>query len=81
MTSTNNETASSTGGSAAIAYFERDGSPLRMSLFAHALRLTRNCADTEDLLQETMVERRCAPASGHRSGNSIHLNSVAGGAT
>src|SRR5277367_6086834 len=56
MTSTIYETASSTGDSAAIAYFERDVVPLRVSLFGHALRLTRNCVDAEDLLQETMVK-------------------------
>ena len=56
MTSTIYETASSTGDSAAIAYFERDVALLRESLFGHALRLTRNCVDAEDLLQETMVK-------------------------
>jgi RNA polymerase sigma-70 factor, ECF subfamily len=56
MTSTIYETASSTGDSAAIAYFERDVVPLRESLFGHALRLTRNWVDAEDLLQETMVK-------------------------
>jgi hypothetical protein len=39
------ETASNTGDSAAIAYFERGVVPLRLSLTGHALRLTRNCID------------------------------------
>jgi hypothetical protein len=46
MTSTSYETASNTGDSAAIAYFEREVVPLRVSLTGrHALRLTRNCID------------------------------------
>jgi RNA polymerase sigma-70 factor (ECF subfamily) len=40
----------------AIAHFERDVAPLRASLFGHALRMTRNCSDAEDLLQDTMLK-------------------------
>ncbi len=35
--------------------FERDTAPLLDSLYAAALRMTRNPADAEDLLQETMM--------------------------
>ena len=56
MISTICENASDTGGSAAIAHFERDVASLRGSLFGHALRMTRNCADAEDLLQDTMLK-------------------------
>ena len=56
MTSITCETASGTGDPAVIACFERDVVPLRMSLFGHALGMTRNCVDAEDLLQETMVK-------------------------
>jgi RNA polymerase sigma-70 factor (ECF subfamily) len=41
---------------ALIACFERDVVPLRVSLFGHALRMTRNRVDAEDLLQETMAK-------------------------
>ena len=56
MTFPNCETTSRTGDSAVIASFERDVVPLRVSLLGHALRITRNCVDAEDLLQETMVK-------------------------
>ena len=62
MTSATYEAISSTGGSANVTYFERDVVPLRTSWrFCHALRPTRNCVDAEDLPQETVVERGCAP--------------------
>ncbi len=38
------------------ARFERDAIPLMDQLYSGALRLTRNPADAEDLLQETMVK-------------------------
>jgi DNA-directed RNA polymerase specialized sigma24 family protein len=56
VTFPNCETTSRTGDSAVIASFERDVVPLRVSLLGHALRITRNCVDAEDLLQETMVK-------------------------
>jgi RNA polymerase sigma-70 factor (ECF subfamily) len=56
VTFLNCETTSGTGDSAVIASFERDVVPLRVSLLGHALRITRNCVDAEDLLQETMVK-------------------------
>jgi RNA polymerase sigma-70 factor (ECF subfamily) len=36
--------------------FERDVVPLRESLYRHALRLTGNHCDAEDLLQDTMIK-------------------------
>jgi RNA polymerase sigma-70 factor (ECF subfamily) len=42
------------------ARFERDAIPLLDQLYGGALRMTRNPADAEDLLQETMVK---APTS------------------
>ena len=56
MTSTICETASRTGDPAVTTYFERDVVPLRVSLFGHALRMTGNCIDAEDLVQETMAK-------------------------
>ena len=38
------------------ARFERDAIPLMDQLYGGALRMTRNPADAEDLLQETMVK-------------------------
>jgi RNA polymerase sigma-70 factor (ECF subfamily) len=38
------------------ARFERDVVPLREVLYRHALRLTRNPADAEDLLQEALMK-------------------------
>jgi len=40
--------------------FERDAIPLMDQLYGGALRLTRNPADAEDLLQETMVKAYAA---------------------
>lgn len=37
------------------ASFERQVLPLRRSLYGHAMRLTRDPAEAEDLLQDTMV--------------------------
>ncbi len=39
-----------------LARFERDAIPLLDQLYGGALRMTRNPADAEDLLQETMVK-------------------------
>ncbi|HXO84244.1 MAG TPA: sigma factor, partial [Gemmatimonadales bacterium] len=36
--------------------FERDVVPLRESLYRHALRLTGNHCDAEDLLQDAMIK-------------------------
>jgi RNA polymerase sigma-70 factor (ECF subfamily) len=36
--------------------FERDVAPLRPDLYRHALSLTRNHADAEDLVQDTMLK-------------------------
>ena len=38
------------------ARFQSDVSPLREPLYRHAMRMTRNHADAEDLLQDTMVK-------------------------
>ena len=38
------------------ARFESDVIPLLEPLYQHAMRMTRNHADAEDLLQETMVK-------------------------
>jgi RNA polymerase sigma-70 factor, ECF subfamily len=38
------------------ARFERDAAPLLVPLYHRALRLTKNHADAEDLLQETMLK-------------------------
>ncbi|MGH3560039.1 MAG: sigma factor, partial [Mycobacterium sp.] len=38
------------------ARFERDAIPFLDQLYGGALRMTRNPADAEDLLQETMVK-------------------------
>ncbi|WP_275296892.1 sigma factor, partial [Mycolicibacterium sp. CBMA 361] len=38
------------------ARFERDAIPLLDQLYGGALRMTRNPADAEDLVQETMVK-------------------------
>jgi RNA polymerase sigma-70 factor (ECF subfamily) len=50
------QAASGTADSAVNVYFERDVVPLRVLLFGQALRMTRNCVDAEDLLQETMLK-------------------------
>lgn len=55
------------------ARFERDAIPLLDQLYGGALRMTRNPADAEDLLQETMVKayagfRRSARAPTSRPG-------------
>lgn len=39
-----------------VARFERDALPLLDQLYGAALRMTRNPADAEDLVQETMVK-------------------------
>jgi RNA polymerase sigma-70 factor, ECF subfamily len=38
------------------ARFEHEAAPLRHSLYRHALRMSRNHADAEDLVQETMMK-------------------------
>jgi RNA polymerase sigma-70 factor (ECF subfamily) len=49
------ETATADGNADLRARFERDVIPLRESLYLHALRVTQNQADAEDLLQDTMM--------------------------
>ena len=54
---TESETRRSNESDAALtARFERDAIPLLDQLYGGALRMTRNPADAEDLLQETMVK-------------------------
>jgi RNA polymerase sigma-70 factor (ECF subfamily) len=49
-------TRSTESDAALTARFERDAIPLLDQLYGGALRMTRNPADAEDLLQETMVK-------------------------
>jgi RNA polymerase sigma-70 factor, ECF subfamily len=49
------ETATPTDDAALRARFERDVLPLLPSLYGAALRMTRNAADAEDLVQETYL--------------------------
>jgi RNA polymerase sigma-70 factor, ECF subfamily len=50
--------------------FEREAVPLGSSLYHHALRMTRNHADAEDLLQDTMT-RAYAGFRSFRPGTNI----------
>ncbi|WP_279538337.1 sigma-70 family RNA polymerase sigma factor [Labedaea rhizosphaerae] len=52
------------------ARFERDAMPLLDQLYAAALRMTRNPADAEDLVQETMLKAYAAFAS-FRAGTNL----------
>jgi RNA polymerase sigma-70 factor, ECF subfamily len=52
--------AAVTGSADLHAQFERDVLPLREPLYLHALRMTRNHDDAEDLLQDTMVKAYAA---------------------
>ena len=45
----------STGDAELRARFERDATPLLAQLYRHAVRITGNRADAEDLLQDTLV--------------------------
>jgi RNA polymerase sigma-70 factor, ECF subfamily len=51
--------------------FERDVIPLRAPLYRRAMRLTRNCADAENLLQDTMLS---AYVGFHRFRQGTNLN-------
>lgn len=51
------------------ARFERDAIPLLDQLYGGALRMTRNPADAEDLLQETMVKAYAGFRSFHEGTN------------
>ena len=53
---TSSESACSVRDHVDVAAFVRDTTPLLDPLFRQALRMTRNRADAEDLLQETMVK-------------------------
>ena len=50
------ETATADGNADLRKRFERDVVPLQKSLYLHALRVTENHADAEDLLQDTMIK-------------------------
>lgn len=49
--------------------FERDAIPLIAQLYRHAVKLTRDHADAEDLLQETAAKAYAAFASFHEGTN------------
>ncbi|WP_425480755.1 sigma factor, partial [Sciscionella sediminilitoris] len=51
------------------ARFERDAMPLLDQLYSAALRMTRNPADAEDLVQETYLKAYSAFASFRRGTN------------
>src|SRR5689334_21212296 len=50
------ETAASNVNADVRARFEREVLPLRNSLYLHALRVTRNHEDAEDLVQDTLMK-------------------------
>ncbi len=52
-----------------VARFERDAMPLLDQLYSAALRMTRNPADAEDLVQETYLKAYSAFASFRRGTN------------
>jgi RNA polymerase sigma-70 factor, ECF subfamily len=56
FTETRGQNRSTETDAALTARFERDAIPLLDQLYGGALRMTRNPADAEDLLQETMVK-------------------------
>jgi RNA polymerase sigma-70 factor, ECF subfamily len=56
FTETRGQDRSNESDAALTARFERDAIPLLDQLYGGALRMTRNPADAEDLLQETMVK-------------------------
>ena len=56
FTETRGQSRSTETDAALTARFERDAIPLLDQLYGGALRMTRNPADAEDLLQETMVK-------------------------
>jgi RNA polymerase sigma-70 factor, ECF subfamily len=51
------------------ARFEREALPLRGTLYRNALRMTRNHADAEDLVQETMMKAYAGFSSFRRDTN------------
>jgi len=60
-----------------VAAFVRDTTPLLDPLFRQALRMTRNRADAEDLLQETMVKAYIGYSSFQQGSNlSAWLNRI-----
>jgi RNA polymerase sigma-70 factor (ECF subfamily) len=67
--STRGETATPTDDPALRERFERDVLPLLSSLYGAALRLTRNPADAEDLVQETYLRAYRGFAGFHEGTN------------
>jgi RNA polymerase sigma-70 factor, ECF subfamily len=65
------DTPADTNGRRLHERFAHDVVPLRESLYRHALRLTRNHDDAEDLLQDTMIR---AYTSFHQFRQGTHLN-------
>ena len=57
------------------ASFERDVVPLQASLYRQACRMSRNHADAEDLLQETMMRAYAGFEVLHRAGQRAVLGS------
>jgi RNA polymerase sigma-70 factor (ECF subfamily) len=56
--------------------FQSDVIPLREPLYPHAMRMTRNHADAEDLLQETMVNAYTSFRTLRQGGNFAWLHRI-----
>jgi RNA polymerase sigma-70 factor (ECF subfamily) len=61
----------STGRTIDYGAFDADVVPLLERLYGHAIRLTRNHADAEDLLQDTMV-KACAHLRSRKENTNLH---------